>query len=160
MRGPKMELIQRKAKLTDLQDIVSLLANDSLGKTREQCSGKLDDCYIEAFKKIDNDDNQYLMAVLLEGSMIATCHLTLIPSLTFKGSTRLLIEAVRVDSKSRGKRVGEWMIKQAINYAKNSGASIIQLTTNKQRPGALSFYEKIGFQATHEGMKLYLEPKD
>ena len=151
-----MKLTQRKAKVTDLQDIVSLLANDNLGKTREQCSGKLDDCYTEAFKKIDNDDNQYLMVVLLEGNMIATCHLTLIPSLTFKGSTRLLIEAVRVDSKARGKRVGDWMIQQAINYAKNNGASIIQLTTNKQRPGALAFYEKIGFQATHEGMKLYL----
>lgn len=37
------------------------------------------------------------------------------------------------------------------------GATIIQLTTNKERPDARKFYEKLGFKATHEGMKLYLE---
>ena len=36
------------------------------------------------------------------------------------------------------------------------GATIIQLTTNKQRNRAKEFYETLGFQASHEGMKLYL----
>jgi len=36
------------------------------------------------------------------------------------------------------------------------GASIIQLTTNKKRVDAKRFYEQLGFEATHEGMKLYL----
>ena len=35
------------------------------------------------------------------------------------------------------------------------GVSIIQLTTNKQRPDAVRFYEKLGFKTSHEGMKLY-----
>lgn len=35
--------------------------------------------------------------------------------------------------------------------------SIIQLTTNKKRSQAKYFYEKLGFDASHEGMKLYLE---
>lgn len=43
--------------------------------------------------------------------------------------------------------------------AKAHGATIIQLTTNKERPEALRFYEKLGFKATHEGMKLYLAQK-
>lgn len=30
------------------------------------------------------------------------------------------------------------------------------LTTNKQRLRAKKFYENLGFEATHEGMKLYL----
>jgi len=49
------------------------------------------------------------------------------------------------------------MINQAFGYAKANNVKIIQLTTNKKRPRAKHFYEKLGFDATHEGMKLYLE---
>ena len=51
------------------------------------------------------------------------------------------------------------MIEFAVNWGFDQGATIIQLTTNKERPDALRFYEKLGFKATHEGMKLYLEQK-
>ena len=33
-----MNIIHRRAKLDDLKDIVSLLADDKLGRTREQAS--------------------------------------------------------------------------------------------------------------------------
>ena len=36
---------------------------------------------------------------------------------------------------------------------------MVQLTTNKSRTEARTFYEKLGFEATHEGMKLYLTPR-
>ena len=92
-----------------------------------------------------------------DGEVIGTCHLTLMPSLTFSGSTRLQIEAVRVKQSIRGQNLGSKMIEFAINWGKEYGATIIQLTTNKKRPDALRFYEKLGFKASHEGMKLYLE---
>lgn len=66
------------------------------------------------------------------------------------------IEAVRVAGKYRGQKIGSWMFDQAIAYAKEHGVSIIQLTTNKKRPKAKHFYEKLGFEVSHEGMKLYL----
>jgi ribosomal protein S18 acetylase RimI-like enzyme len=89
--------------------------------------------------------------------IIGTCHLTIMPSLTFIGSTRMQIEAVRVAGKYRGQKIGSWMFDQAISYAKENDVSITQLTTNKKRPKAKRFYEKLGFEASHEGMKLYLE---
>lgn len=89
--------------------------------------------------------------------IIGACHLTIMPSLTFIGSTRMQIEAVRVIQKYRGQKIGEWMMQEAIEYGKSKGASIIQLTTNKQRTSAKHFYEKLSFEATHEGMKLYLD---
>ena len=67
------------------------------------------------------------------------------------------IEAVRVTEKHRGHKIGEWMMNAAITYAKSKGVTILQLTTNKKRPRAKTFYEKIGFEASHEGMKLYLK---
>ncbi len=49
------------------------------------------------------------------------------------------------------------MFDQVMLYAKEHDVSIIQLTTNKKRPQAKHFYEKLGFEASHEGMKMYLE---
>ena len=48
------------------------------------------------------------------------------------------------------------MMNAALEFAKLNNASIIQLTTNKQRTRAKRFYERLGFEATHEGMKKYL----
>ena len=152
-----MNIIHRRAKLDDLKEIVSLLADDKLGRTREQAGDEIAQEYLDAFAKIDSDPNQYLMVLENDGEVIGTCHLTLMPSLTFSGSTRLQIEAVRVNSSIRGQNLGQQMIKFAINWGKEYGATIIQLTTNKERPDALKFYEKLGFKASHEGMKLYLE---
>ena len=152
-----MKLTHRRARLDDLSDIVSLLVQDDLGKVREQFSDVLDKRYIDAFHKINNDPNQHLMVVERENKTIGTCHLTMMPSMTFTGSTRMQIEAVRVHPDARGERIGEQMIKVAIDYGKAHGASIFQLSTNKQRHDALRFYENLGFKATHEGMKLYLE---
>ena len=153
-----MNLIHRRAKLDDLKEIVSLLADDKLGRTREQASDEVAQSYLDAFAKIDSDPNQYLMVLENNAEVIGTCHLTLMHSLTFAGSTRLQIEAVRVHLSARGHNLGQQMIELAINWgAKEHGATIIQLTTNKERPDALRFYEKLGFEATHVGMKLYLE---
>ena len=150
-------LTHRKAAINDLRQIISLLLEDELGQTRESKKLELDQCYVDAFHKINDDLNQYLMVVESDKKIIATCHLTTIPSLTFRGSMRMQIEAVRVAEKYRGQKIGEWMMNAAIAYAKSKGASILQLTTNKKRSKAKNFYEKIGFEASHEGMKLYLK---
>jgi len=151
------KLEARRATLKDLNAIIQLLIEDDLGSSREALSAKFEQSYVDAFKLINDDKNQYLMVIELENKIIATCHLTIMPSLTFQGSTRMQIEAVRVSEKLRGKKIGEWMINQAIQYAKANQVKIIQLTTNIKRPRAKIFYEKFSFEATHVGMKLYLE---
>lgn len=151
-------LIARKAALSDLQAIVNLLIDDELGQTQEKVGGVIDQSYINAFERIDADSNQYLMVVVnTEQQIIATCHLTIMPSLIFTGSTRMQIEAVRVSSCYRGQKIGEWMINAAFEWARANHVSIIQLTTNKKRSRAKQFYERLGFTATHEGMKLFLD---
>ncbi len=147
-------LAVRKANINDLKTIVELLLEDELGKTRENKSKVLDQRYIDAFHKIDIDQNQYIMLVEKDKEIVATCHLTIMPSLTFTGSTRMQVEAVRVAEKYRGQKIGEFMIKTAIDYGKSKGVTLVQLTTNKKRLRAKNFYEKLGFVSSHEGMKL------
>jgi N-acetylglutamate synthase-like GNAT family acetyltransferase len=151
-----MNLTHRKAKKEDLPRLIELLLEDELGQMRESKNVLLHENYVKAFYKIDSDPNQYLMVVENGPEIIGTCHLTIMPSLTFIGSTRMQIEAVRVAGKYRGQKIGTWMFDQAILYAKEQEVSIIQLTTNKKRFFAKNFYEKLGFEASHEGMKLYL----
>jgi len=151
------KLNQRKATLSDLPAIITLLIDDELGENREINHEQLDQRYLDAFHLINTDPNQYLMVVTNPIDIVGTCHLTLMPSLTFTGSTRLQIEAVRIAKKHRGQKIGEWMMSQAIAFATSNNAHIIQLTTNKERPRAKQFYERLGFKATHEGMKYYLQ---
>ena len=153
------DLQVRKATSEDIATIIALLIEDELGASRQEQSPKAMIKYHQAFQLIDCDPNQYLMVVENNDMVIATCHLTIMPSLTYSGATRMQIEAVRVSAKFRGQKIGQYMIDQAISYAREKGASIIQLTTNKKRNQAKNFYEKIGFVASHEGMKLMIDPK-
>ena len=146
----------RKASFGDLEAIIRLLADDQLGQERERLAVDVHLAYKKAFDQIIADPNQFLMVVEKEGKIVGTSHLTFIPSLTFQGGLRMNIEAVRVDSSLRGQGIGEWMLNKVLALAKAKGCRIVQLTTNKKRTDALRFYEKLGFKATHEGMKLYL----
>ena len=49
------------------------------------------------------------------------------------------------------------MVEQAIERSRERGCHAVQLTSDKARPDALRFYGRLGFQATHEGLKLHLD---
>jgi GNAT superfamily N-acetyltransferase len=49
------------------------------------------------------------------------------------------------------------MVTWAIDESRRRGCRLMQLTTDKQRPDAHRFYERLGFVASHEGMKLQLD---
>jgi len=148
----------RKASLPDVPVIVEMLAADKLGMQREDFQDPLPDRYYAAFDRIDGDPNQELIVIEeADGRVIGTLQLTFIPYLTYQGGIRAQIEAVRIREDLRGQGVGEQMFRWAINRAKEKGAHLLQLTTDKQRPEALRFYEKLGFKASHEGMKMHFD---
>ena len=76
------ELVFRPATINDLPDIIRMLADDDLGKTRENYEHTLSDKYISAFNKISADPNQELTIVEMNNEKIATFHLTFIQYLT------------------------------------------------------------------------------
>ena len=146
----------RKASKDDLYFIVQMLADDELGSQRENFRDPLPASYLSAFKNIVSDPNQELIVVENnQKDVVGTFQLTFIPYLTYQGGIRAQIEAVRIRKDQRGKGLGTKMFKWAIKRAKERGAHVIQLTTDKKRPKALNFYESLGFVASHEGMKLH-----
>lgn len=146
----------RQATAEDMACIVSMLADDVLGALREDASLPLDQGYVDAFAAISRDVNNELIVVEETGEVIGMMQLTFIPYLTYKGSWRCMIESVRIHANHRGAGMGELMINWAVDRAKQRECHLVQLTSDKQRPDALRFYEKLGFVASHEGFKLKL----
>lgn len=150
----------RKATKQDVPHIIAMLANDKLGKLREDYQDPLPKKYYDAFDNINNDANQELTIVEDENAeIIATLQLSFIQYLTYQGGIRAQIEAVRVREDQRGKGLGEKLFLWAIERARNRGAHLLQLTSDKKRPDAIRFYEKLGFVASHEGLKLHFKKK-
>ncbi|MCD9015909.1 GNAT family N-acetyltransferase [Parachryseolinea silvisoli] len=147
----------RKATRADLPAIVHLLAQDILGQKREAYQDPLPNSYYEAFDRIDADPNQELIvAENANQEVIGTLQLTILPSLSYQGSSRALIEAVRVREDHRGGGIGGELLQWTIGRARARGARMLQLTSDKQRVDAVRFYEKLGFKASHEGLKMFL----
>lgn len=146
----------RDAVAEDLESLVALLADDELGSTRENPALPLDSSYVQAFERISNDPGNDLLVAIDEGVIVGMLQLTIIPYLTHAGTTRALIEGVRVKSDVRDKGVGQQLIGEAIRRAKNHQCGVVQLTSDKTRPDAIRFYEKLGFVCSHEGLKLQL----
>lgn len=148
----------RKATKEDVPYIVQMMADDELGKLREDFKDPLPQQYYQAFSNIDNDPNQELIVIENEsGEIIGTLQLSFIQYLTYQGGIRAQIEGVRIRNDQRGKGIGEKLFRWAIDRAKENGAHLLQLTSDKQRPDAIRFYENLGFKATHEGMKLHFD---
>ncbi|WP_108808578.1 GNAT family N-acetyltransferase [Aquimarina spinulae] len=146
----------RKATQQDVPLIVQMIANDDLGKARENYQIPLPREYFEAFTAINADPNQELIVVENNNfEIIGTLQLSFIQYLTYQGGIRAQIEAVRIREDQRGKGIGQKMLEWAIARAKQKRAHVLQLTTDKKRSESLRFYEKLGFIASHEGMKLH-----
>lgn len=146
----------RRAQEQDLDAIVGMLADDALGAQRERYDDPLPASYRTAFGAIDADPNNELVVATRGGRVVAVLQLTFIPYLTYQGAWRALIEGVRVAASERSAGVGSALFEWAIARARERGCIMVQLTTDKARPDALRFYEKLGFVASHHGMKLKL----
>lgn len=152
-----IELSFREAVRADLEAVVFMLADDALGSTRERYELPLPESYVEAFEAIAKDENIELIVACQGDEIVAVMQLYFVPHLTFQGGWRATIEGVRVASAHRSKGIGQQLFEWAIERAKARNCHLVQLSTNKARPDALRFYEGLGFKASHEGMKLYLE---
>lgn len=146
----------RVARDDDLPELVRMLADDALGARREVFSTPLASGYEAAFAAIDADPNNELILAVLAGAPVGMLQLTFIPGLTYQGRWRALIEGVRVSSSARSLGIGGAMLQWAIERARRRGCVMVQLTTDTARKDVLRFYERLGFVASHHGMKLHL----
>ena len=150
------EIRFRDATSADLPAMIALLADDTRGRGREDASLPLDLRYASAFAAIDADPKQILMVADLDGTIVGCVQISFITTLSHLGALRGQIEGVRVARDQRGRGLGRQMIGRAIAECGRRGCGMVQLSTNKSRVDARRFYVSLGFEASHEGMKLML----
>lgn len=149
------ELLIRRATADDLPTLVAMLADDPLGAARENVENLAP--YQRALAAIDADPNQYQGVAERDGETVGMMQLTLIPGLSYQGSSRLLVEGVRVRTDLRSAGIGAAMMRWAIDYASEHRCRMVELTTNAQRTDAHRFYERLGFVRSHHGYKYLLD---
>ncbi|MGW2252936.1 N-acetyltransferase family protein [Kitasatospora sp. NPDC001660] len=144
----------RRVTEDDLPAIVAMLADDPLGATRESPDDLTP--YRTALARIAGDPHQHLVVAERAGRVVGTLQLTLVPGLSRKGSTRAIIEGVRIHADERGSGLGTELIEWAIERSRKLGADLIQLTSDATRTDAHRFYERLGFVRSHYGFKYRL----
>jgi GNAT superfamily N-acetyltransferase len=91
-----------------------------------------------------------------DGEVVGTLQLSFLPGIARKGAWRGQIEAVRIAASRRGGGLGQHMFEWAIGECRARGCRLVQLATDRNRPDAHRFYERLGFVASHVGYKLAL----
>ena len=147
----------RPAERRDVPGIVHLYSSDDLHGSEERGSRDVSEGYLRAFEEIANDPNNGVYVAELGGVVVGTCQLTFIRQLSYGGCLVAQVESVYVDANVRSRGVGQRLLDHSISLARARGALRVQLTSNDKRDRAHRFYERLGFRATHRGMKLYLQ---
>lgn len=146
----------REATGDDLEAIAALLDDDAIARGRAGHVGSVTPRVRDAFAEIARSPDNELWVAELAGEIVGTLQLTYIPGLSRNGMRRALLEAVRVAAARRGQGVGAAFMRHAVERARARGCGLVQLTTDARREDAHRFYERLGFVASHKGMKLLL----
>ena len=151
-----MSLHIRDATADDLPAVIGLLDDDEQSRGREDPTLPLDARYRAAFDAIAADPNQQLIVAELDGALVGTMQLTIIPGIAFRGAWRGQIEAVRIASHLRGGGYGRQLIEWAVEQCRARGCRMVQLMSMNTRTDAHRFYERMGWKKSHFGFKLQL----
>lgn len=89
------------------------------------------------------------LSVDAEGNVLGTIGLQIDENtLNTPGGMRAEVKAVGVHPEKRGEKIGERMLQQLIEYAKQAGFSELTLLVRKENRVAKNLYAKFGFTAT------------
>lgn len=106
-----------------------------------------------ALADILDDPNNSVVVGRLGDRIVACAQMTIIPGLTHGGARRAHVEVVRVAADLRGRGLGSLLMAEVARRAAEAGCRTIQLMTHNGRTDAHRFYEALGYEPTHVGMK-------
>jgi ribosomal protein S18 acetylase RimI-like enzyme len=148
------QITVRPARRDDVSAIITMLADDHLGRARERLEQPLPKLYDDAFERVKRDPNIQLVVAEEGGKVVGCLQLCILPGLSSQGASRGLIEDVRVASDRRSRGIGEKLVQWALEEARGKGCKLVELLTHHSRVDAQRFYERLGFSRSHVGMTI------
>ncbi|KPH82160.1 GNAT family N-acetyltransferase [Bosea vaviloviae] len=149
----------RQARREDVAGIAALIMQGAAKQTMtdaEIAAEAADPAYEEAFAAVLVSPDNTLFVAEQAGTVVGTFQITLIPGLVARGRKRAKIESVHVAPERRGQGIGAVMMRHAVDFARQHGVGLVELTSNKDRVDAHRFYRNFGFAQSHEGFKMEL----
>lgn len=111
-----------------------------------------------AWDRIQAQEGHQVHVAELDGAVIGTFSLAILPALAHGGSNAAIVENVVVDSSCRGRGIGRTMMAHALDLARAAGCYKLALSSNNRRQEAHRFYETLGFARHGVSFALELEP--
>ncbi|MEZ2390136.1 GNAT family N-acetyltransferase [bacterium RCC_150] len=143
----------RLARADDLPRIVELLEADAMGPDDGLPLTTAED-YLHAFKSLRNEpSNELWVAIGPDGEVLGTLQMVYFTTLSWNAARRAQLAGVRIAPSQRGRGTGTELVTWAVERARSQGCRVIQLSSDKRRIDAHRFYARLGFVATHEGLR-------
>ncbi len=151
--GPATGVRIRRAGRPDAAALAAILAAGSLRAEEDPADVA---AYEAALDDIASTPGAEVLVAEVDGSVVGMCQLIMFRHLQERGGLCAEIESMHVAEAHRGRGVGARLLDAAVDTARQAGCYRVQLTSNKARADAHRFYLRHGFEASHEGFKLYL----
>ncbi|MFD0884690.1 GNAT family N-acetyltransferase [Streptosporangium algeriense] len=101
----------------------------------------------ETFARILESPGLHLFVLEVDGAVVATTYLNVIPNLTRSASPYAVIENVVVDKELRGTGLGKRVMAGTLRAAWDAGCYKAMLLTGSSRPATHAFYRACGFSS-------------
>ena len=99
----------------------------------------------QAFEEILASENLQLMVAEVEGNLVASCYLNIIPNMTRNGRPYAVIENVITDQEHRKRGIGKAILDRAVETAKWAGCYKVMLMSGRSDESVHHFYRGCGF---------------
>jgi GNAT superfamily N-acetyltransferase len=147
----------REAKEADIPRILELYRQLAMNPGElESVTAELEFAR-EMFRKMTELEGYHLLVAEVDGEVVGTTVLVILPGLAHGISHWGVVEFMVVDEAHRSRGIGQVLMDRAAEIAQEAGCYKIMLGSNKKRTNAHRFYRKAGYTATHEGFTRYFK---
>ena len=147
-------MIIRRAVEDDLSEILALYKE--LTGIYSDVNSEDPEAAKSRWQAVCADDRQHVLAAEVDGKIVGTLNLTIVPNLGHGGQPWAAIDNVVVSASQRGQGIGETLIAEAGKIAKARNCYKIILSSNLARTRAHDFYRRLGWKESHIGFSMEL----
>jgi GNAT superfamily N-acetyltransferase len=148
-------VVVRRASQSDLAALLSLY--DELAGSKLTAAPGDRSSSEPLLAEILADPRRELTVALLDGRLVGTADLLIVPNLTHRGRPWAIVENVIVAAGAQRRGVGQALLGHLIEVARAAGCCKLQLISGKHRTEAHDFYRSMGLVAVAEGFKVYFD---
>jgi predicted N-acetyltransferase YhbS len=111
--------------------------------------------YLRVFAEIRADPTQSLFVAQVQGEVVGTIVLLVVPNLSHNGTPWAFLENLIVTERHRGRGLGRMLLEHAVGFARKSGCHMVELCSDVRRKEAHKLYDSMGFEAQAHCYRLF-----